>query len=181
MAAINQARLYFYSHTAAGYHAKDGSVPIVPWRKLADWSEASAGPTGTDEVWDTGTAPSPVRPRARLAVHERRRRRGRRRPAFVYITEIVQAWFGGAPNYGLALTSGGAASASRSRPIRDGRRGRVPYIWIDYTTNTPPNAPTGLSPTGDQVTQTGRTIPLPRDYPRRPGRGRLPVGVPRPR
>lgn len=67
------------------------------------------------------------------------------------VTTIVQAWFAGQPNYGIALInnnevlSGAALNFfSRSGPY-------VPNLTLTYTENVAPNAPVSLNPTGDAV------------------------------
>ena len=161
MTSITSARLYLYAHTASGWHANgSGSNTIYVRRKTADWSESSAGTsTATDEIWggdgdalvessiaddgDSGAVNSDASDGSLV---------------YVPITNTVREWFDGAANYGLVLLppSDNAADAFEAYSRRVS--GRVPYIWIEYETNTAPSAPTALNPSGNEVVHTGRTV-----------------------
>lgn len=76
----------------------------------------------------------------------------------VNITSIVNEWRNGSPNYGIILYLNGAEESSSSDALefyaRDAGSSFAPYLTIDYTTNTAPNAPTGLSPSSDALVNT---------------------------
>ena len=164
MAAVTSAELRLYQHTAAGWHAKgSGSVNVEGRRKTSDWSESSPGTsTATDEIWggdsgslvsggftDDGGGSSAINNGAADGTVE-----------VVDITSIAQAWFGGSPNYGLMLFAADSSTDPNDACEFYSRRasGKVPVIRITYSTNTAPNAPTGLNPSGGETVNTGRTI-----------------------
>jgi hypothetical protein len=77
----------------------------------------------------------------------------------VDITEIVQAWFAGSPNYGVLLKINATDDEQDSDAAleffsRDQGFGYRPYMEITYTANTAPNSPTALSPTADALVNT---------------------------
>lgn len=164
MTAINEARLYFRAHWTAGWHAHGTSVASLhAARKTADWNEASGGSTGTDEIWGGSYSYLVSTDFAAVEFGDEAANLGNLVEGTWYyavITQIVRRWFEGQPNYGILVfnaTSGAnAAYAKEFYSRRVG--GSEPYIWIDYATNTAPNAPTGLSPTGSAVVHTGTTI-----------------------
>lgn len=165
MSSITAARLYLYTHTADGWHANgSGSKPFVCKRKTADWSETSGGVSSAiDELWggdgsayvtgnyvDDGTGDTNLNTDAADGTLQ-----------YIDITEIVQAWFAGSANYGVmvSVSAGGDNSAvnafeAYSRHVS----GKKPYIWVDYSTNTAPAAPTNLSPTGSTTVHTGTSF-----------------------
>lgn len=150
MTGINAARLYYYQHTAASWHAKgSGFVTVGTRRKTADWSEASgSGGTGTDEVWggSSGTLVSAGYVDDGDILGNVNNAAADGTLTYVVITEMVKAWFGGAANYGLMLYATGGASADACELYSRRASGRVPYIWIDYDTNSLPTAPTITAP-----------------------------------
>lgn len=163
MTAINEARLYLYQHTAAGYHTKgSGTVGLYAYRKTVDWSETSGGASSSiDETWGTGDNAIVVNNIAGPADPNANINNGAADGTLTYIdiTDIVAAWFNsGLPNYGVMLKAGSEGSSSASMEFYSRHSGSKPYIWIDYETNTAPNAPTSLNPTGDAVVNTGTTI-----------------------
>jgi hypothetical protein len=164
MTSITEARLYLYQHTASGWHAKgSGSVSLDTRRKTVDWSESSGGDsTGTDETWggsgeslvssgftDDGDASGGFNNAAADSTLN-----------YISITELVRAWFAGSPNYGILLFPLASGSADACEFYSRRAAGKVPYIWIDYATNTAPNAPIALSPTGSEIVHTGASVTL---------------------
>ncbi len=73
----------------------------------------------------------------------------------VDITEIVQAWYNGSPNYGVILVLAAGSEDDDTNALefysRQAGSSYAPNLDITYTTNTAPNAPSGLSPTGDAL------------------------------
>lgn len=162
MAGITEARLYLRAQVWS--HANGTSTATLrALRKTADWNETShGGSSAVDELWGTDGRPVVNDNLASFVTGDDAALGNIVDDTWYYITitGIVTAWFDGSPNYGLMLynytseTSDSYAKEFLSRHVA----GSIPYIWIDYTTNTTPGAPTGLSPTGDAVVNTGRTI-----------------------
>ena len=72
----------------------------------------------------------------------------------VTVTDIVRDWFNGTgANYGFLLSNDDESDPDHGLEFysREKGTGYKPYLEITYTTNTAPNAPTGLYPTGDAV------------------------------
>lgn len=73
------------------------------------------------------------------------------------VTDIVKAWApasaggSGRANYGFQLRNDSNASADGIEYYSRHVSGKVPQLVVVYTTNTAPNAPTNLLPTGDSV------------------------------
>ena len=164
MTAINEARIYLYQHTAAGWHAKGlNTATISARRKTADWSEASGGDsTATNETWGGSGDHLVESSYAAQASGDFANVTDAADGTLVAITitELVRAWHAGSPNYGILLINASSETDPDVAKEFYSRRtaGKVPYFWIDYSTNTPPNAPTNLSPTASAVRHTGRTI-----------------------
>lgn len=167
MSAINAARLYFYQHTASGFHAKgSGTKGVTPYRKTSDWSESGAGTsTAVDEVWggngsDIVTAGYDTTSDDGSSDFNTTAADGTL--DYVDITEIVKVWFGGAANYGVLIrASSGAETTDASDAMEFYSRhssGERPYIWIDYDTNTAPNAPVSLNPAGNEIVNSGTSV-----------------------
>ena len=164
MSRINEARLYLDRHTAVGYHAGGATTATgYAYRKTSDWSESSGGGgTGTDEVWSSGASSSLVE--GAMADHIGGDEGGLQDGAdgsaeAIDVTGIVRKWFEGSPNYGVMIRNANESSAASGKEFYSRRAGgHVPYFWVDYDTNTPPNGPDNLSPGGGEVVNTGRTI-----------------------
>lgn len=165
MTSINSATLWLHAHAPAGgpFHGRGTlDANIYADRKTADWSETSHGQSdAVDELWggngaylvtgdyvdveagDFGTLPD----------------MGDAVWYPITVTEVVRRWFEGQPNYGIMLYN--ATSEDNSSYVKEfwsrHAAGSEPYISIDYGTNSPPNAPVNLSPSGTGV-HTGRTI-----------------------
>jgi hypothetical protein len=162
MAGINEARLYLYQHTAAGYHAKGtGTVSVDTRRKTADWSETSGGTSSSvDENW-TGNGETYVNnnyyddgdPQGSV-----NNGNGDGTLMYIDVTDIVTAWYNGSNNYGLMLYAISSVEAGACEFYSRHESGKVPYIWIDYSTNTAPNAPVNLSPSSSAQVHTGTSI-----------------------
>lgn len=67
------------------------------------------------------------------------------------VTAIVQAWYTGQPNYGIALINGDEATSAGGLSFYSRQSGNAPTLTITYTENQAPNAPVSLHPTGDEV------------------------------
>lgn len=166
MTAINEARLYFVSHEVAFVSHAIGNqeATIYAFRKLSDFSEESHGQSAAvDELWGGNGAWVVTDDIAAVESGDLTNWPGDfgdGQLGIIPITQIVRRWFEGQPNYGLMLmnaTSEDDAAYAKEMASRH-YGGREPYIWIDYSSNNPPNAPTNLSPTGGQILHTGRTI-----------------------
>ena len=164
MATITSAYLRWYRHTAAGYHAGGAStVTAHAHRKTADWSEGSGGGgTGTDEIWSSGASSGLVE--GNYAGVESGDSGDLADGSdgsleFVEVTAIARKWLSGSPNYGVMIRILEEASAAYGKEFYSRRvSGRVPYFEIEYETNQAPNAPTNLSPSGNETVHTGRSI-----------------------
>lgn len=163
MTSINEARLYLYAHTDAGFHARGdgGNAGLNARLKTTSWTESSAGTsTAVDEIWG-GNGASLVQDNilgVLDATVSRDTHAADGSSMYVVITEIVKKWFNGDySNNGLMLWASDASSDpdnSFEFYSRHASSGLRPYIWIDYETNTTPNAPISLSPTGSQILNT---------------------------
>lgn len=162
MTGINEARLYLRANApSSGYHTKGTSTAsIYALRKTADWSETShGGSAAVDELWGADGRIVTNNYLAGVVSGDLANMGALTDGAWYYvtITGIVQAWFAGNPNYGLLIynaTSESNASYSKQFWSRHAS-GSEPYIWIDYSTNTAPYAPTNLSPTASQTYHSG--------------------------
>lgn len=163
MTGINSAYLVLRAHTAPGWHANgSGTKSLRVRRKSGDWSETSGGvSSAVDELWggngsyyvvyeSFGAQDSDQAFSADL---------GDTAEVWINITQIVGSWFGGSANYGLKVEAVGESSYLDAFEFYSRHAsGLQPRIVIDYSTNTAPNAPTGLSPTGSAVLHTGSTV-----------------------
>lgn len=70
------------------------------------------------------------------------------------VTEIVQAWFNGSPNYGFVLLPDDPDEIGKEFGSRH-LSGYVPELDVTWIDNVGPNAPTSLAPTGSTVVHTG--------------------------
>lgn len=166
MTAINEARLYLKAHVpSSGWHAKGTTTTYIQgYRKTADWSETShGGSAAVDELWGSNGQALVTANYANFVTGDQSTIPSMTNDAWYYIviTGIVQAWFTGSPNYGVMLYNTTEANSAYAKEFWSRHQsGSVPYIWIDYSTNTAPNAPINLSPTGSTVVQTGTTITM---------------------
>lgn len=169
MVGINSARLYFYTHTASGWHANgSGTNYIGSRRKTADWAESSAGTsTSVDEIWGGNGASIVMNDYVNAGGSPTACSADTADGTLVYvdITEEVKDWFAGSPNYGVMVfaadsdnTAGEDSSAKALEFYSRHVSGKQPYIWIDYSTNTAPAAPVSLSPTGNAIVNTGTAV-----------------------
>lgn len=164
MASITEARLYLKAHWTASWHAHGTSTAsLAVHRKTQDWSETSHGSTAAeDEIW--GGDGTDVTNTGFAGTAGGTANFGNLTEGNWYsidITSIVNAWFeDGFSNYGVLLkndtseTNDAYGKEFYSRHVS----GSIPYIWVNYTTNSPPNAPTNLSPSGGEVRNTGTTV-----------------------
>lgn len=164
MVAINEARLYLRAHWTAGWHAHGTSTATLRCkRKTDDWSETSHGSTAAvDELWG-GDGTDVVGTGLASFDGTSEENFGNLTEGNWYdipITEIVDKWFTGSANYGVMLynetseTNDSFGKEFYSRHVS----GSIPYIWVDYSTNTAPNPPVNLSPTGNEIRHTGTTV-----------------------
>jgi len=163
MTSINFGRLYFFQHTASGWHANGSGAQLMRFRRrTVDWSETSGGTSSAvDELWGGNGASIVVDYTQNDGIPDQYVDADVPDGYLTYvdITGAVNAWFNGAPNYGIKLEAVNESSYlgafelySRHYP------GYQPYIYIDYNTNTPPNAPVNLSPTGSTIVHTGTSF-----------------------
>lgn len=166
MVSITSATLHLRVFDTAGVrHAGQGSssASLEIRRKTSSWPETSnhgENSWGTGRGLDWGDVTGGTDTESGKAVH-------------TYsvgshgdwtakdITDIVTAWFNGNANHGIMLKNQNESSSSESKEF--GSRhlsGYVPYIEIVYTTNTQPNAPDDLAPTGGEVRHTGSSVVL---------------------
>lgn len=162
MTGINSARLYLRANApASGFHAKGTSTAdINARRKTADWSEAN---TSVSEFGWGGDYDDRVEANFAGQISGDGIPMGSLTDGtwyYIPITGIVQAWFNGSANYGVMVYNDSSESSSSFAKQFYSRHssGNQPYIWIDYNTNTAPNAPVSLTPTGNAVVHTGTTI-----------------------
>lgn len=163
MSAINSARLYMIVHTAAGFHAKGtGTNSIAKRRKTSDWSETSYGASSSvDETWggDGRNAVISGITDAGDVVSSLNSEHAEGTLISIDITETVKDWFNGSPNYGIMIFAASEGSANDSYEFYSRHAsGKNPYMQIDYDTNTAPNAPTSLNPSGSETVNTGTSI-----------------------
>jgi len=67
------------------------------------------------------------------------------------VTDLVNDWKNGVANYGFLLINTNESSSNDGVEFYSREKGTAyrPYLTITYTTNSAPNAPTGLYPTGN--------------------------------
>lgn len=162
MTGINSALLYMRAHEVAGvsHVVGDGTQNMHIRRKTVDWPETAnhgenSWGSGRGLTWADVTS-------GWTTVDEGITQFGDGVHGSWYsfdITDIVRSWFNGAANYGVTVQNSIETDAAYAKEF--GSRhlsGYAPYIWIDYSTNTAPNAPTSLNPTGDEVVHTGSSV-----------------------
>lgn len=164
MTSINSARLYLRAHApSSGWHAKGTTTATLnARRKTADWSETSGGiSSAVDEIWG-GDGSSYVNNNIIGDTGDETSIPSMSHDTWYYIniTDSMTDWFNGSSNYGVMIYNDtNAASDNYAKEFWSRHKsGSVPYMWIDYDTNTAPNAPTGLSPTGSAVVHTGTSV-----------------------
>ena len=163
MTTITNAKLWIRGHRpGSGFHvqgAASGSTRTLSVRRVtADWGEGvDRGETSwsSEEFWGwtTRAEESSVTNIATRVftgyVHDTW--------YDIDVTGIVNDWFGGSPNYGFLMYIGGDDTDSTKALefwARDSGASNRPYLEITYNENTVPNAPTGLSPTANQLVNT---------------------------
>lgn len=163
MTGITSAFLKLRTHTASGWHANgSGTNSITIRRRTATWSETSGGASSSvDELWGGD---------GRSIVVDSTAFDGDDDQSFssdtadntlisINITETVRAWFEGATNHGVKIEATAESSSADAFEFYSRHSsGKVPYIEVTYTTNTAPNAPTNLSPTGGETRHTGTSV-----------------------
>jgi len=153
--AITGATLHF--KTTTGNHSSHGSsADTYIYRIISSWSE---GTRGADEVWYPDNAVEWSNQPSVTGTNGTHKTYGGT-PAnntdySIDITAMIQDAFAAGVFYGVTFQSALDTSATRNVEFysREGQA-NVIYIVVDYTTNTAPNAPTGLSPTGNSVVNT---------------------------
>lgn len=165
MVSITSAYLKIYAHIpASGWHANgSGTNSFVVRRKTADWAENSFGTSGGGEnLWGgNGTADTFVGAYYDANTQTTVSLNSDAADATLFtidITDIVQQWFTGSPNYGVQIQASGEVSSADAIEFYSRESTHKPYIEINYTTNTAPNAPTGLSPTGSALVNSGTSF-----------------------
>lgn len=156
--AINSATLYLRgSKSGASHCSGDSSSKTMYVRaSVKDWGEDVSETEGLwgNRTWDWTTLSAPT------TAHQATK-------SFpsgitdgtwysVDVTDLVRDWFSSVrPNYGFVLVNSKESASDSSDALefyaREKGSAYRPYIVIDYSTNTAPNAPTGLYPTGDAV------------------------------
>lgn len=163
MTAITSAKLWLRAHApGSGWHAKGTQTEgIRIHRKTSDWSETSGGTSSSvDELWG-GDGSAIVNNNYKSTaggstdlgslVHNDW--------YSIDVTDIVTEWFNGQANYGVLLRMVDQTDADKAKEFWSRHSsGDEPYFEVVYSTNTAPDAPTDLSPTGDAVQHTGSTV-----------------------
>jgi trimeric autotransporter adhesin len=159
MDAITDARLYLYSHTTGtNLHCIQTSSPstLVARRCTADWGEGISDPgegnlTGTED-WDWDNRASSVTSSGMNSKSITQGGNGTEES--IDVTDIVTAWFNGSNNYGIQIKEDNETASSKGMQFYSRHYGTSsdrPKLVITYTTNTAPNAPTGLAPSNNTV------------------------------
>jgi hypothetical protein len=173
MISITEARLYLttYTGTGGGVHQPQLNPPsqLNVRRMTSDWGEGDVNP-GEGSL--TGALPWEWDNRATNYTSDEHVEKSLNQGASgteedINVTGIVRDWFNGRPNYGFILINDDEDTASRallfySRESGSGNRAR---LVITYETNTPPNAPVSLTPTGSAVTTMTPTFNFTRSDP----------------
>lgn len=159
MLGINSATLYVRSSNMGAHSALSGSVDIYASRATKDWGEG--GNRGENVYsandswnWDGATK---GRYDAFTTSGQATTSVTNTNNYFSWgVTSIVTAWFNGSANYGIMLRSSNEGSSNKGHEFYDRSKGSAyrAYLVIDYSTNTAPNAPTSLSPTGSATVNT---------------------------
>lgn len=162
---INFARLYLNVHAAdgTGHVNGTGSNNITIRRTTASWGETYGGTSSAiDETWGGGSAGILTGSGAYDGDVDQdiNADAANGTELYVDISNTVRAWFNGAVNHGVKIEASGESSSADALEFysRHATSAWRPYILVDYDTNTAPNAPTGLSPIGNQVVNTGTTV-----------------------
>lgn len=157
MVALTGARLKL---RATDFHvgASTNSVRVQARRMTSDWGEGSNNGENlwSNEDWGWGVADNYT---SSGGGHVDSTVDGDGPTVTIDVLGIVQAWFDGSPNYGILLRAEDEGERGKEYGSRH-KSGYVPTLEVDYTTNTAPNAPTGLFPTGDTVRNTGPSTTL---------------------
>ena len=161
MTSITEARLHIFAHTDPGWHAKGtGNHNVRKRRKTRDWNETSGTNVSStiNELW--GGDGRDIVTDNFVDAGDNDTLLDTNHPdgddIGIDITEIVKDWFNGSPNYGVLIyASDGESDPDNSLEFYSRHQsGMQPYIEVTYSTNTAPNAPTGLSPSGNEVVNT---------------------------
>lgn len=148
MTAITSAILHM--KTSTQFYVAFGSDPDLYVQRLtSSWSEGTAvSLSGSNAVtWDNQpTATSSNQATVDVPVTETTE-------FTVDITDLIVDAFNAGVFYGLRLRAVDETTATDVTEIwaREGSTSHDPWIVVTYSTNTAPNAPTGLAPTGDAV------------------------------
>lgn len=153
MVSITSAVLWF--KTSSQIHVAFGSDPDVEVRRLtSSFSEGSSDALSSSNAVTYANQPSAVN--ANMATVDVTTVESTWES--VTITGIIQDAFAAGTFYGLRLSAVDESSSTDVTEIFSSEYGTAhdAYIVVTYTTNTAPNAPTSLTPTGDTVV-TGLT------------------------
>jgi hypothetical protein len=173
MIGITGARLHLktYAGTGGGVHQPQLTPPsqLNVRRMTSDWGEGDVNP-GEGDL--TGSLPWEWDNRATNYTSDGHVEKSIDQGTtgsdeFIDVTDIVKAWFDGRPNYGFILINENETTAARALLFyaREFDSDHRPSLVIDYDTNTPPNAPVSLTPTGGSVTSMTPTFNFTRSDP----------------
>lgn len=151
--AVTSATMYVRAHhPGSGIHCyQSSSSTLDVYRMTSDWGED----VGSENVWTTDSHGYSWSSRAGAYTTS-----NGASASFlesdgtwysVNITGIVQDWFAGSANYGVILKNSNESSHVYGMEFYTREGGYAPYVVINYSTNTAPNAPISLAPTGGAV------------------------------
>jgi hypothetical protein len=172
MQTVTDAVLYFDDDTTgSNLHSIQSSSPstINTYRVTSDWGEGGTDPgegqlTGS-LTWDWDNMHDKYTTSGSNSKSITQTSNGHQQSINVF--DIVNSWKNGASNFGIMLVNSNETSISKgmqffSRNIGGDDR---PTLVITYTSNTAPNAPTGLTPSFSVVNSLSPILSGTRDDP----------------
>lgn len=165
MDVIVSARLKLYLRHPGRYTDGVGSHDFVFRRKTADWAENSFGTNGGGDnsynYWSGTGADSFL-----LSYYDSTTQTQvslnadgtDKSVVTVDITDIVKQWFAGSKNYGIQIQATNETNPDYAIEFYSRESSTKPVIEITYDTNSAPNAPTNLDPTGGEIVSNGTSV-----------------------
>ena len=147
MVTVTQALLYLRASNAHGSIGASSGIEVQ--RNTTDWNEGTVG--AAEEFSSSNAVTWSNQPSTVAGVTDAVALRTDEAWDTIDITAIVNAWKGGAANFGLKLLSVNEASAAHRTAAYSRESAYDPYILVTYTTNSAPTAPTLTGPAAGAV------------------------------
>lgn len=137
--------------TSTQFYVAFGSDPDIEVRRVtSSWSEGSSSDLSSSNSTTYGNQPNSTT----SGSVERDISTSEQDWVTVNITEIMQAALAAGVFYGLSIRAVDESSSTDVTEFYSDDTSSKPYIEITYSTNTAPNAPTGLTPGSDSIVNT---------------------------